>query len=305
MVAILDTRHDRYPSRTSEPMESFGRLDPVVHGSADSGPLDAGLLAEYERNGFLYFDGFFNSEEVEQFTRELRRLCNDAALKDEEGVITEPDSNEIRSIFAVHKRSSLFDRLSRHPRLLGIARQLLGGDVYIHQSRINYKPGFHGKGFDWHSDFETWHAEDGVPSMRAVSCSIILTENNEFNGPLMLIPGSHRTFVPCLGETPEENFRSSLKKQEAGVPDTESLARLVHDAGGIQAPKGPAGGVLFFECNTLHGSNANMSPYPRSNVFFVYNSVKNVPREPYAAENPRPAFLAERRDFRPLTPDTV
>ncbi len=43
-------------------------------------------------------------------------------------------------------------------------------------------PGFTGSGFYWHSDFETWHAEDGMPSMRAVSCSIALTENFAYNG---------------------------------------------------------------------------------------------------------------------------
>jgi len=281
----------------------FERLDPIVYGSAEQGPLDATQLSDYERNGFLYFDSFFSNDEVAQFIRELSRLCNDAGLKGEESVITEPGNNEIRSIFAVHKYSALFERLIRHPRLLGIARQLLGDDVYIHQWRINYKPGFQGKGFAWHSVFETWHTEDGMPHMRAVSCSIILTENHEFNGPLMLIPGSHKLFVPCVGETPHDNFKQSLKKQEAGVPDNDSLTRLIRDAGGIQAPKGPAGSVLFFECNTLHGANANMSPDPRSNVFFVYNSVKNTPRAPYAGTQPRPAFLGEREDFTLLTPD--
>ena len=38
-------------------------------------------------------------------------------------------------------------------------------------------PGFTGSGFSWHSDFETWHAEDGMPSIRTVSCSIPLMEN--------------------------------------------------------------------------------------------------------------------------------
>jgi ectoine hydroxylase len=109
--------------------------------------------------------------------------------------------------------------LTRDPRILAKAREILGGDVYIHQSRINYKPGFRGKEFYWHSDFETWHVEDGMPRMRAVSCSIALTPNYEFNGPLMLVPGSHRYFLSCVGETPEEHYKESLKKQEIGVPD--------------------------------------------------------------------------------------
>ena len=77
------------------------------------------------------------------------------------------------------------------------------------------------------SDFEAWHAEDGMPNMHAVSASLILTDNHEFNGPLMLIPGSHMEFVPCQGESPEDNHKRSLKAQEVGVPSPEALTHLV------------------------------------------------------------------------------
>uniref|UniRef100_UPI00403FEDEE phytanoyl-CoA dioxygenase family protein n=1 Tax=Streptomyces sp. DSM 41540 TaxID=3448657 RepID=UPI00403FEDEE len=84
-------------------------------------------------------------------------------------------------------------------------RQILGSDVYVHQSRINVKPGFGASGFYWHSDFETWHAEDGLPNMRAVSVSIALTENLDTNGGVMIMRGSHKSFVGCAGETPKDN----------------------------------------------------------------------------------------------------
>ncbi len=297
---------DLYPSRTAERVPMIPRLDPVIHTDHDrrwSGPLSDEELERFERDGYLLFEGFFSPEEVAEFREELRHLEADDGLRDWEGVIREPDSDEVRSVFQIHKPeiSARLARLARDPRLLERAQQLLASDVYIHQSRINYKPGFKGKGFSWHSDFETWHTEDGMPRMRAVSCSIILTDNHEFNGPLMLIPGSHRYFVPCVGLTPEDNYKTSLKVQQAGVPDEASIAALSRDSG-IEAATGPAGSLLMFECNTLHGSNANMSPDPRSNVFFVYNSVRNVPTAPYAASKHRPEFLAERTDFTPLTP---
>src|SRR3546814_3200003 len=62
--------------------------------------------------------------------------------------------------------SSDLRRLAADERLAGVARFLLDDTVYIHQSRLNYKPGFQGKEFYWHSDFETWHVEDGMPRMR-------------------------------------------------------------------------------------------------------------------------------------------
>jgi len=278
------------------------RRDPVVHSRNQhrwNGPLDEVSLSRYERDGFLWFEGFFSEESMQPFFQELNDMAADPELMKSEQVISDPASGAIRSVFGMHELSEKFSRLTRDPRLLGMVRQLLGSEVYIHQSRINDKFGFQGSGFDWHSDFETWHAEDGMPRMRAVSASLMLTDNNEFNGPLMIIPGSHHHFVPCVGETPDTNWQSSLTMQETGVPSQDVLAKLAQ-RGGIQAPKGPAGSLLLFECNVLHASNSNMSPWPRSNLFFVYNSVENQLNEPYAARSRRPEFLGARKNISPL-----
>lgn len=294
---------DAYPTRRGEPLEPFPRLDPVVHSSARfrwHGPLDECALSRYERDGFLWFEGFFGRERVEPFFDELAALARDSEAMNSDRVIADPANGELRSVFSMHTLSQRFSNLTRDPRILGMVQQLLGSDVYLHQSRINDKFGFQGGGFDWHSDFETWHSEDGMPRMRAVSASILLTENNEFNGPLMLIPGSHQFFVPCIDRTPEDNWKDSLKKQRLGVPEKSAL-RWLANRGGIQAPKGPPGSLLLFECNTLHASNMNMSPWSRANLFFVYNSVENQMQKPYCGLQPRPEFLATRNRASPLT----
>jgi ectoine hydroxylase len=291
---------DRYPSRLAPEPHVTNRQDPVVYGKADTGPLEASRLRFFEDNGYLSMDMVFSEAELATCFAELQRLRNDEQAKSAPEAVIEPDSRELRSIFAVHRSSEILRQLCSHPRLVAMARQLLGGEVYIHQSRINYKNGFRGKEFFWHSDFETWHVEDGLPSMRTVSCSISLTPNTEYNGPLMLMPGSHHRFVSCVGATPEDHYKASLKRQEVGVPDDASLTQLVHECG-IASPKGQAGSVTFFDCNTMHGSNSNITPMPRSNVFVVYNSVDNTPVAPFCGLTPRPNFIAEREDFAPLS----
>jgi len=300
---MRDTQ-DLFPTRLERKLGMFERIDPVIHCDEKqraNGPLSTEELDEFDRKGFLSFEDFFDQEEMQAFIQELREYEDDEDLKLSEGTILEPGKQEIRSIFGIHQVSDRFSRLTRDPRLLAMVKQILGSDVYIHQSRINYKPGFKGKGFDWHSDFETWHSEDGMPRMRSLSCSIILTDNGEFNGPLMLIPGSHKHFIPCVGRTPEDNYKESLKSQEIGVPDAASLKTLMLE-NDIEAPKGASGSLVMFECNTLHGSNMNMSCWPRSNLFFVYNSVENCLHDPYCGNKPRPDFLAARKDWNPLTP---
>jgi ectoine hydroxylase len=296
---------DLYPSRVESEPRFLERRDPVVYGGAEDGPLDAETLKFYEENGYLSFEQLFSESELAPYIGELKRLQNDEVTKASEQTITELNSGEVRSIFAVDAHNEVLRQICHHPRLVGIARQLLGSEIYIHQSRINYKPGFKGKEFYWHSDFETWHVEDGMPRMRAVSCSLSLTPNTPNNGPLMVIPGSHKKFLSCVGETPEDHYKHSLKKQEYGVPDEESLTKMAHE-GGIIAPTGPAGSVTFFECNLMHGSNSNITPDARSNVFMVFNSVENTLQEPFCGLNPRPDFIAQREDYAPIpyTPES-
>ncbi|MDA3129650.1 ectoine hydroxylase [Aliibacillus thermotolerans] len=296
---------DKYPSRTGQSAQIMERKDPVVHRNPmfSEGPLSDEELNQFEKNGYLFLERVFNEDEVAIMKSELQRTMDENRHREADDVIKEPGSDEIRSVFDVHKDNGFFQALSKNARIVQAAQQILGSQVYITQSRINFKPGFKGKEFYWHSDFETWHVEDGMPNMRAVSCSIILTDNYEFNGPLMIIPGSQNWYVSCAGETPEDNYKTSLQKQEIGVPDNESMRWLVEQADGkIDRATGPAGSVLFFDCNVMHGSSGNISPYPRSNVFFVYNSIENKLEAPFSGQPPRPEFLANRENVEPITP---
>jgi len=298
-MTVTGTRTgDRYPTRLVDSTEPIERIDPTVWPGGIGGPIDPATLASYEARGYLIAKDLLSQAEVRTYLQELRRLANSEELKADERVIVEKDSAEVRSIFEVHRISPLIAELVRDPRVVDRARQLLGSDVYVHQSRVNYMPGFKGKGFYWHSDFETWHAEDGMPLPRAVSMSLALTDNYPFNGGLMVIPGSHRTFVPCIGRTPTDHYKASLKEQEIGVPSQQNLTKLVM-AHGIDQFTGTAGSALWFDANIIHGSGNNITPFPRSNIFVVFNSVQNALVEPYAAPSPRPEFIASR-DFTPI-----
>ncbi len=294
--------NDIYPSRTDRGSAIIARQDPVIYGDGQyAQALDTAQVKSYENDGFLVMKNLFSAEEVAALVDEVKHLTNDSDIASMPEAISEPGSDIVRSVFRVHDLSERINELARDPRLLDVARQILGSEVYIHQSRVNFKPGFKGKEFYWHSDFETWHVEDGMPAMRALSCSILLTDNNACNGPLMLVPGSHTQFISCEGETPDEHYKASLKKQEFGVPDPLSLSMLV-DQGGIEAATGAAGTVIFFDCNTMHASSGNLSPWARSNVFMVYNSVENMLSTPKYGLAPRPEYLATRENATVLTP---
>lgn len=300
----MNNRIDRYPSRGGSRAQLVPRLDPVVYAQSST-PLPLGLapaqVAHYEQHGYMVLPEVFSADEVALLRSELDRLRRDPIMQKREECITEPQSGDIRSIFSVHEISPVIAALTADERLSNIARYLLADKVYIHQSRVNYKPGYRGKEFYWHSDFETWHVEDGMPAMRALSMSISLTENTPHNGPLMLMPGSHKHYAVCTGDTPANHFKASLKKQEYGVPEDEQLKQLAQD-GGIVSALGKAGSVVIFECNTMHGSNSNITPDPRSNVFLVYNAVSNRVEEPFCTQPPRPEYICSRERIQTLVP---
>ena len=281
---------DIYPSRVGLDEKIIPRVDPIVYGDVQpkiENSLSASQLDYYNENGFIVLPNYM-PDLVEPLLGEIKNLRT--LMTGREELITEPDSDEIRTIFKPYAFSKPVDQFSRHPKILNIAKQLLGSDVYITQSRINIKPAFHGQSFPWHSDFETWHVEDGMPRMRAVTAWIMLNENNEYNGPLYVVPGSHKELVSCAGITESKNYDKSLKKQAAGVPQPETMQRLLKNRG-IKGVYGNPGTVVFHECNIMHGSPDNISGMPRTLLMLVYNSCENKLIAPFCDHPPRPDYL--------------
>jgi len=223
-------------------------------------------IEEFDRKGYLLFPGLLDVEEAAVLKAAL------PTLSDREGqeVVREKNSDTIRLVYGGHSYSDPFKRLSTMPRILNPVRQLLRENAYMHQSRLNPKPGFSGGAWNWHQDFGTWHREDGIPEPKCVMTAIFLDDATAVNAPLMVLPGSqHHGMVDDV--TAEKVTGYALMQIDENV--VEAYAR----DNGIVPLMGPAGTVAFIHCNLVHGSANNVSPYPRAIMYFNYNACSNEP----------------------------
>jgi Phytanoyl-CoA dioxygenase (PhyH) len=207
--------------------------------------------------------------------------------------IMERDGRTVRALHGCHLMHPLFERLIRLPILLGLAKQILGSDVYLYQFKINLKAAFRGDVWPWHQDYIFWRNEDGMLRPRALNVIIFLDDVTEFNGPIYFMPGSHHEGcidVPAANHNHTSNWRSNVTADLKYRIDDERLAAFAQRYGLI-SPKGPRGSVVFSHCNIIHASPSNITPFSRRLVIITYNAVDNVP----CSKAPiRPDFLVGR-----------
>lgn len=261
--------------------------------------LNWSLLSEYNDKGLLQLPNGFTSHDLKAIKAELPRILAERT----ERTVMEADGKSVRSVYGVHQHNKFISRLARHPQLLMMAQQILQDNVYVYQSKLNLKLPFAGDVWDWHQDYTYWCNEDGMPAPQAVSVAIYLDDVNEFNGPLYFLPGTHRSGVQRhrspegqpAGYEDAPGWISNLTAKLKYSIDHDCLRELTLKHG-IVAPKGQAGTILLFDCNIIHASPPNISPFGRTTLIFTYNRVSNAPLE---SRRRRPEFLASA-DSRPL-----
>jgi ectoine hydroxylase len=219
--------------------------------------LSHSQLAQMASDGYLLLPALFDADEVEL----LRAAVPEVIVRHGPEVIREDgDASMVRMIFAAHTFNETFRRLTLHPRLLSRVEQLFGEPAYLFQSRFNVKSGFHSAGWAWHQDFNQWHRLDGMQTPNAMALGVFLDDVNPCNGPVMVIPGSHK--------------RGHIFNPDAmDIPDAD-VAAAANDLGIIPL-MGPPGSVVLFHSLIIHGSAPNVSPWPRRIFYMNISPISN------------------------------
>ncbi|MEH1797164.1 phytanoyl-CoA dioxygenase family protein [Nostoc sp.] len=263
-------------------------------------------LLIYKTQGFILLPEYISRAEVAIMKAELSTLSVENSPKK----ILEKDGKTVRSLHGSHTNNDVFNSLTRHPFIVEPAMQIVGTQVYIYQFKINLKAAFSGDLWKWHQDYIYWRKEDGMPRPQVVNAMCLLDDMNEFNGPLFIIPGSHKEeMIDVLEHNPIGETTTSHNSGESPTWISSFSVNLKYSLNqktitslvskyGITSVKAAAGSVLFFDSNIVHASTNNISPFGRSTVIITYNSIENIP---LPVINPRPDFLVGQ-NYQAVTP---
>jgi ectoine hydroxylase len=248
-------------------------------------------LKDFDELGYVFTPNCFSEDEVATLRAEAEEI-----YKTDRQEVWREKTGAPRTAFAAHTYNEAFRLLSRHPRLVEPLQQLFGEPVYVHQFKINAKAAFEGDVWQWHQDYGTWARDDGMPEPRAMNIAVFLDEVMPINGPLMIIPRSHKHGTLAAGHD------TATTSYPLWTLDKETVTRLAREAeppgggAGIVAPTGKPGSVLMFHGNLVHASPPNITPYPRKIVYLTLCAVSN-----HITKFNRPEFIAHR-DFTPIEP---
>lgn len=247
--------------------------------------LTKAQLEEYEERGFVVFPDLFTQEEVELARGDISRLGE----IDTDHVVREK-SGAVRTVFRVHDEespvySAPYYAMARVPRVMDPVVDVLGDDqLYMHHSKLNLKDAIDGAIWQWHQDYGYW-AFDGIPTPNMTTVLVMLGEATEMSGCLYFIPGSHK-----LGRLEPELDDKTTSYKLWTVPK-DKIISVMEEYGDPVPIVGKPGTSVIFHPNLIHGSGHNMSRYPRWHMYFVYNSIQNMPRD---VEDPRPEYVCSR-----------
>src|ERR1700747_3276981 len=244
--------------------------------------LTAEQIKTFDEQGYVFFPNCFADEEVAVLRSEADKI-----FRSNRQEVWREKSGAPRTAFAAHTYNEAFALLGAHPRMIRPVEQVFGEALYMHQFKINAKSAFDGEVWQWHQDYGTWARDDGMPEPRAMNISVFVDEVLPINGPLMLVPRSHKEGVLNAGHD------TATTSYPLWTLDNATVERLVKQ-GGIVTPTGKPGAVMMFHGNLVHGSAGNITPYPRKIVYLTLNAVSN-----YILTPTRPDYISHR-DFTPI-----
>jgi hypothetical protein len=156
--------------------------------------IDEEAVAFYRENGYLVVADVLSATEVEELRRVTEAFVERArAVTTHDDIYDLEDSHSaqeprVRRIKSPDRWHPAYTRMVAHPKILAVLKALWGPSVRFDVSKLNLKAAGYGAPVEWHQDWAFYpHTNDDLAAV-----GIMLDDVDEANGPLMVIPGSHK-----------------------------------------------------------------------------------------------------------------
>ena len=216
----------------------------------------------YRDNGFIMAQSLIEPAlmdairaEVDEVVAKSRDVAENDDVYDLEDThsMLEP---RVRRLKVPHTYCDAVARVARHPGMVSILRQLIGPGVRLQTSKLNMKSAQFGAPVEWHQDWAFYpHTNDDL-----LAAGILLDDCDEENGPMLVVPGSHRG--PTYDHHADGYFCGAIDPNELDSGLEQEAVPLT----------GPAGSVSFHHVRTLHGSALNRSQRTRRLLLIQYTA---------------------------------
>lgn len=215
----------------------------------------------YKKDGYLLLKNLFGQEEITMLKKAAmadRELDNRSYGRDD------GEGGTVRLSIWNHPGDNIYGAFARSERVVDVAEELLGGEVYHYHSKMILKDAKVGGAWTWHQDYGYWY-NFGLLQPLLTSVTIAVDKATKENGCLQVLKGSH-----TMGRVDH-----SLTGDQAGANmERVNIAKQKFEL--IYCEMEP-GDAMFFDCNILHRSDQNKSDDARWSLICCYNAARNNP----------------------------
>jgi phytanoyl-CoA hydroxylase len=209
-------------------------------------------VAQYDKDGFVVVTDVFSDELVQRMRRvtdELVEKSRGIGKSDDVFDLAPAHTAErprVRRIKDPIRVDPVFMEALKHPKLIAALTSLLGPNLRVRNTKLNLKEAHVGDPVEWHQDWAFYpHTNQDV-----LAVGVMLDDCELENGPLLIIPGSHKGEV--YSHHTDGYFCGAMDPTACDVDFSRA------------APcTGKAGSFSIHHARAIHGSAQNTSNHPR------------------------------------------